>query len=209
MKTTQIGPGGAITLLRDVPNVLGYRVYRVAAPTGVALGYFTTATAATYFNNANGSPTAGTPPTHTNATGVQTTIPIAIGAGAGVVQAALAALPSIGKDAAGDDNVHVTSSGAGHYTIEFVNDLAGRSILTLVGNVSSLRSNGLHAVATIDGGADPAVPGQHGRRDHRLARERDRHGWRRGRLPDRHRHGLRRRLPARAATWPTASPSSH
>ena len=65
------------------------------------------------------------------------------------------ALPSIGKDIHGNDNVHVTSTGAGHYTVEFVNDLAGQSILTLVGNVSSLRSNGLHAIATIDGGADP------------------------------------------------------
>ena len=156
VQTTQIGPGGAITLTwGDVPNVTNYRVYRVAAPVGITLGYFETPTA-TFFDNTNGVPITGTlPPSSSTATGTQTTIPIAIDASAAVVEAALAALPSIGKDSNGNNNVHVTSTGAGHYLVEFVHDLAGKTILTLVGNVSSLRSNGLHAIATIDGGLDP------------------------------------------------------
>ena len=43
----------------------------------------------------------------------------------------------------------------GHYIVEFQNDLRDQAIAALVGNTSSLRSNGLHATATLDGGPGP------------------------------------------------------
>ena len=147
--TTAIGPTGAIRIdWGDVADALSYKIYRLSAPLGVTLGYFTSLTAS-FFDDGSAMPTAGTPPTSTSVQAIQTTIPIAFDATAIVVQNALAQLPTIGAG-----NVTVTGS-AGHYTIEFTGTLGNKAIALLVGNTSSLRSNGLHAIATLDGGTAP------------------------------------------------------
>ena len=150
-QSTQVGDGGAIRVSwGDVPGALSYKIYRGTSAGGES-GYFTSLDAS-FFDDGSASLTgSSTPPLTTTATGVQTTIPLDVTAAASVVEAALAALPSIGVG-----NVHVDSSSPGHYTITFIGALADTAAAALlVGNVSSVRSNGVHAIATLDGGADP------------------------------------------------------
>ena len=150
-QSTQVGDGGAIRVSwGDVPGALSYKIYRGTSAGGES-GYFTSLDAS-FFDDGSASLTgSSTPPLTTTATGVQTTIPLDVTAAASVVEAALAALPSIGVG-----NVNVDSSSPGHYTITFIGALADTAAATLlVGNVSSVRSNGVHAIATLDGGADP------------------------------------------------------
>src|SRR5581483_7133619 len=62
----------------------------------------------------------------------------------------LVALPAIGTDAQGNPNVTVTG-GSGEFDIAWKHALASTPIALLSGNVSSLRSNGVHADLTLDG----------------------------------------------------------
>ena len=143
---TTIGKNGAVELTwGDVPNVVKYRVYRGTSAGGENLYYETTGTDFLDVNNTllqhGGSPVASTP-----ITAVQTTIPIEWNATADVVQSALEQLPSIGAG-----NVTVTGS-PGNWDVEFINALGHRPTpALLVGNTSSLRSNGVHANITLDG----------------------------------------------------------
>ena len=152
--STTVGTSGAIRIdWGDVPGALSYRIYK-GTSAGSESGYFTSMTASFFDDGValdTGTFAAGTPPTTTNVHAVQTTVPIAYNATPIVVQNALAALPTIGTG-----NVSVTGS-AGNYTIQFTGTLASNVIAPLVGNTSSLRSNGLHAIATLDGGADPDI----------------------------------------------------
>jgi len=77
----------------------------------------------------------------------QSTIPLAFNATAGDVQSALAALLNIGTG-----NLQVTADATG-YRIEFVGALRGTNLDSdlLTGSTSTLRSNGIHAIATADG----------------------------------------------------------
>src|SRR5262249_11907369 len=153
--STAVGPGGAISVdWGDVPGALSYRIYRGMTTAGSESGYFTSLTP-TFFDDGTHTLTGGSLPTSTPVTAIQTTIPIAVDADPSVVQAALVELPTIGNDQNGDPNVHVTGT-PGHYVVEFQHDLGNQAIAALlIGNTSSLRSNGLHAVLTLDGGADP------------------------------------------------------
>ena len=150
--STQVGTNGAITITwGDVPGATGYRIYRGMNASGTEAGYFSSATASFFDDGSVGLTGSSTPPNVTKATGVQTTVPIAVNADPSVVQAALEALPSIGAG-----NVQVTIGLPGHYTITFIGALANTpAAALLVGNTSSLRSNGVHAIATLDGGEDP------------------------------------------------------
>ena len=78
-------------------------------------------------------------------TAVQTTIPIEHNALAADVQAALEELPAIGVG-----NVSVMGSN-GNYDVTFTGALAHQSVAPLTGNISSLRSNGVHGNVTLDG----------------------------------------------------------
>src|SRR5581483_5885372 len=66
---------------------------------------------------------------------------------ASVVQTDLEALPSIGAG-----NVLVTPGSGMSYVIEFTGALGNRAIAPLVGTTSSVRSNGIHSIVTLDGG---------------------------------------------------------
>ena len=135
-----------------MPGALSYKIYR-GTSAGGETGYFTSLDASVLRRRQRRrSPARRRRRLSTTATGVQTTIPIDVTAAASVVEAALAALPSIGVG-----NVHVDSSSPAATTRStFIGALARhRRVALLVGNVSSVRSNGVHAIATLDGGADP------------------------------------------------------
>ena len=92
----------------------------------------------------------------------------------------------------------VTGS-AGNYSIQFTGALGHRAIALLGGATSSLRSNGINAIVTMDGGSRRRhVQREPDRRPHELAdqRLRLRPCLRRRRRAHRHGHRLPRRLPA-------------
>lgn len=57
---------------------------------------------------------------------------------AAAVKTALVALPSIGTDGEGHDNVTVSGSAGGPWTVTFVNDLGGRDVAALTGDEGDL-----------------------------------------------------------------------
>src|SRR6185312_14166758 len=142
-----VGNNGAIQLdWGEVPGALNYYVYR-----GTASGAENTrfsAASATFLDDGTATGTAATPPTSTNVHAIQTTNPISYNAPASQVQSALETLTTIGTG-----NVHVTGS-AGNYTVEFINALGNRPVILMTGSTSSLRSNGIHALVTLDGEDD-------------------------------------------------------
>ena len=140
-----IGQNGAVQLSwGEVENAVSYRVYRGTAA-GAENIYFTS-TGASFLDDGLQASTSGAPAVTTPITAIQTTIAIDHAASGADVQSALEQLPSIGAG-----NVSVTG-GAGEFTIEFNGKLAHRAIAPIVGNVDTLRSNGVHAVVTLDGG---------------------------------------------------------
>ncbi|HET7129920.1 MAG TPA: hypothetical protein VFJ93_12675, partial [Gaiellaceae bacterium] len=142
---TTIGNNGAVKLAwGDVANATGYRIYRGTTAGGESI-YFESVLPS-FFDDGLGAQHAGTPPTSSVVTAIQTTIPIDVDAAPSVVQAALEILPSIGAG-----NVLVTGSGR-DYTITFTNALGHRAIPLLGGATSTLRSNGINAIVTMDGG---------------------------------------------------------
>jgi Ca2+-binding RTX toxin-like protein len=142
---TTIGNNGAVKLAwGEVPNAVSYRIWRSTAP-GSYTGYLTS-TLANVFDDGIVALTAGTLPASTAVTAMQTTVPIDVDAAPGAVQAALEILPSIGAG-----NVTVTGSPR-NYTIAFAGALGHHAVALLGGATSSLRSNGINAVVTMDGG---------------------------------------------------------
>ncbi|HYV59841.1 MAG TPA: hypothetical protein VFA62_07205, partial [Acidimicrobiia bacterium] len=139
-----VGSSGAIQLdWGDVPGALSYLVYRGTTPGGETTRF--SAPGPTFLDGGSAAGTSSTPPASTAVHAVQTTVPIGAGAAASEVQAALEALPAIGRG-------NVAVSGAnGTYTVEFTGALGHRPVATMTADTSSLRSNGVHATVTLDG----------------------------------------------------------
>ncbi|MFN2611440.1 MAG: hypothetical protein ABR507_11310 [Actinomycetota bacterium] len=147
---TTLGNNGAVKLSwGEVTNAVSYRVWR-GTGAGAQTGYLTSVLP-NVFDDGIVALTAGTLPTTTAVHARQTTIPIEVNAAPAAVQAALVVLPQIGRDTNGNDNVLVTGT-PGNYTIQFTNALGHRAVALLQGGTSSLRSNGINAIVTMDGG---------------------------------------------------------
>jgi len=142
--STTVGNHGALQLeWGAVPDALSYRIYR-----GIGAGLENTAFTAgspTFLDDGSSGGAAGTAPTTTAVHAIQTTVPISYNAVGSEVQAVLETLSTIGKG-----NVSVSGSN-GSYNVEFVNALAHRAVTLMTGATSSLRSNGIHAIVTLDG----------------------------------------------------------
>ncbi len=139
-----VGSNGAIQLdWGVVPDALSYHVYRGTTAGGENLRF--AAAGPTFLDDNSATGTAATPPTTTTVHAIQTTIPISFNASPSAVKAALEVLPTIGKG-----NVLVTGSG-GSYAVEFTGTLGNRAIALMTGSVDALRSNGIHAIVTLDG----------------------------------------------------------
>lgn len=77
-----------------------------------------------------------------------TTDPIAFDATASAVKDALVDLASIGTNGEGDDNVTVSGSAGGPWTVTFVNDLAAQDVAPLTGAADGLDAHTPTAVVT-------------------------------------------------------------
>ena len=128
-----------------LPNATSYRVYRGDDAPAARTSATRRPMRASSTSAAAGTCT-GPLKTSTLVTAIQTTIPIEWNATADDVQTALEELPSIGVG-----NVTVTGSN-GNFDVEFKGALGHMNIAPMVGNTSSLRSNGVHAIVTLDGG---------------------------------------------------------
>ncbi|MDX6471351.1 MAG: large repetitive protein, partial [Gaiellaceae bacterium] len=147
---TTVGTNGAVNLTWGaIADVFNYKIYRGTAAGGENV-FFTSLLPSFFDGGTPGTSCAPCIPTTTNVHGIETTIPLEVGASNLTVQAALEQLPDIGAG-----NVLVSASTDSHgnqvYTVEFRGALGNRPIALLNGGVSTLRSEGLHAILTLDG----------------------------------------------------------
>ena len=126
-------------------NADGYRVYR-GTTAGGENSCFASTLPSLFDDGLNTSHCRARRPRRRTSRRKQSTVPLDFNAAPSVVQAALEILPTIGKG-----NVLVTG-GAGSYSIQFTGALGHRPIALLGGATSSLRSNGINAIVTLDGG---------------------------------------------------------
>ncbi len=151
LSTTPDNNGGVRINWGDVVGANSYRIYRGTSAGGESQ-YYTSNTADFFDDGATPFAGSAAPPTATTVTAIETTIPLSVDASAAVVQAALVELPVIGTDANGNPNVTVTGGGGTTTSSSRRRPPVSRSRRSSATS-SSLRSNGLHAIMTLDGGS--------------------------------------------------------